>query len=361
MRSRRARLVTVLVFSALLCGARAIHASGETLSGEQLFVRHCARCHTTAGSGLPAGHPLLANFRNPPADFTDPLFNSMEPAGDWLLVVKHGGAAMGLSPQMPAHAGRMSDAEIEVVVNHLATFADTDGYPPGELNFTRAIRSIKAFPETELLFLQRYEEARDDEPAAWRNTIYHARRLGRRLQAEVKLSYLDQGATSEVHEAELGVKWAFHDRGTRLLLATGADVEIPVHAAGETTLVPYLSHASPLGERFTLQGTLRTHLPLDQLSAGDVEVSEVVHWLPTDWPRGIFPGLELTASAPFRAGDKWRASVIPQLHFALTKRGHVAVNVGIEVPLAGARDDYRYRAHAFLLWDMADGGFWLGW
>jgi hypothetical protein len=177
----------------------------------------------------------------------------------------------------------------------------------------------------------------------------------------VKLSYLDQGATSEVHEAELGVKWAFHDRGTRLLLATGADVEIPVHAAGETTLVPYLSHASPLGERFTLQGTLRTHLPLDQLSAGDVEVSEVVHWLPTDWPRGIFPGLELTASAPFRAGDKWRASVIPQLHFALTKRGHVAVNVGVELPLAGARDDYRYRAHAFLLWDMADGGFWLGW
>jgi hypothetical protein len=267
---------------------------------------------------------------------------------------------MGLSPQMPAHAGRMSDAEIETVVAHLARFADSTGYPPGELNFTRPIRTIKAFPETELLLLERYEPEREDEPAARRTTLYYARRLGRRLQAEAKLSYLDQ-ATSELHEAELGVKWAFPARGTSLLLAAGTDVEIPVHDTGDTTLVPYLSHASPLGERFSLQGTLRTHLPLNRLAAGDLELSEILHWRPTEWPRGIFPGIEATLAAPFQAEDEWRASVIPQVHFALSKRGHVALNVGVEVPLAGARDDYRYRLHAFLLWDMADGGFWLGW
>ena len=361
MRTRWARLIAFVGFSAGFGGAQATLASADTLTGEQLYVRHCARCHTTGGSGLPAAHPLLANFKNPPADFTDPRFNSMEPAGDWELVVKHGGPSMGLSPQMPAHGGRMSDAEIEAVVAHLATFADTTGYPPGEFNFTRAIRSIKAFPESELLFLQRYEPARDDEPAARRSTLYFARRLGPRLQAEVKLSYLDEAATSEVHEAELGLKWAFHHRGTSLLLATGLDVEIPVHATGDTTFVPYLSHATPLGERFTSQGTLRTHLPMNNLGGGDVEVSEIVHWLPTAWPRGIFPGLEATVAAPFESDDKWRASVIPQVHFALSKRGHVAVNLGVELPLLGARDDYRYRLHAFLLWDMADGGFWLGW
>lgn len=238
---RGARLVAVLVLCAGLGDSQAVRASGESLTGKQLFVRHCARCHTTAGSGLPAGHPLLANFRSPPADFTDPLFNSMEPAGDWLLAVKHGGASMGLSPQMPAHAGRMSGAELEAVVAHLAGFAETAGYPPGELNFTRAIRTIKAFPESELLFLERYEAARDDGPAARRSTLYYARRLGRRLQAEAKLSHLDRGSASEL------------------------------------------------------------------------------------------------------------------------QRGHVALNFGVELPLAGARDVYRYRLHAFLLWDMADGGFWLGW
>jgi hypothetical protein len=255
----------------------------------------------------------------------------------------------------------MTDAEMETVVAHLSRFADTTGYPPGELNFTRAIRTIKAFPESELLFLQRYEAARDDQPAGRLSTLYLARRLGRRLQAEAKVSHLDQAATSEVHEAELGLKWAFHHRDTSLLLAAGTDVEIPIHATDETTLVPYFSHASPLGERFTLQGTLRTHLPLDRLAGGDVELSEIVHWLPTQWPRGLFPGLEVTVAAPFDADDRWRASVIPQLHLALSKRGHVALNAGVEVPLAGARDRYRYRLHAFLLWDMADGGFWLGW
>jgi mono/diheme cytochrome c family protein len=360
MRIRPAGLLATLALVGSLGVARGALAA-ESLTGAQLYVRHCARCHTTAGSGLPAGHPLLANFKNPPADFTDALFNSMEPAGDWQLVVRHGGSSMGLSSQMPAHAGRMSDAEIEAVVAHLDTFADTRGYPPGELNFTRAIRSIKAFPESELLFLQRYEPARDEEPASRTSTLYYARRLGRRLQAEAKLSFLDEAGSSELHEAELGVKWAFRHRGQSLLLATGLDAEIPVRETADTTLVPYLSHASPLGQRFSLQGTLRTHLPLNRVGEGDLELSEVVQWAPTPWPRGVFPGLEATVTAPFDGGHEWRASLIPQLHLALSKRGHVAVNLGIEVPLAGARDDYRYRLHAFLLWDMADGGFWLGW
>jgi mono/diheme cytochrome c family protein len=355
----RAALLTFLALG--LGSGRSAADSGGKLTGKQLFVRHCARCHTTSGRGLPAQHPLLANFEAAPADFSDPLFNSMEPAGDWFLVVKHGGASMGLSRRMPAHEGRMSDAEIEAVVAHLASFADTRGYPPGELNLTRSVRTIKAFPETELLFLGRYEDPKGEEPAAWRSTLYHARRLGRRWQGEAKLSYLSQGATSELHEAELGVKWAFHERGTSLLLAAGTDVEIPLHDGGDTTFVPYLSHAAPLGDSFTLQGTLRTHLPASSLAEGDVEISEIVHWLPTEWPRGVFPGLELTVSAPFASEQRWRASLIPQLHLAMSKRGHVALNVGLELPLAGTREDYGYRLHTFLLWDMADGGFWEGW
>jgi mono/diheme cytochrome c family protein len=355
-----ASLLAVLALGAGLAHGRDAVAADGPLTGKQLFVRHCARCHTTSGGGLPATHPLLANFEAPPADFSDPLFNSTEPAGDWFLVVKHGGAAMGLSPKMPAHGGRMDDGEIASVVAHLSSFAQTSGYPPGELNFTRSVRTIKAFPESELLFLGRYEEPRDDGPAAWRSTLYHARRLGRRWQGEVKLSHLSQGATSELHGAELGVKWAFHDRGTSVLLAAGTDVEIPLQAGGHTTVVPYLSHAAPLGERFTLQGTLRSHLPARGIGEGDVELSEVVHWLSTEWPRGIFPGLEVTVVAPFEA-DRWRVSLIPQLHLALSKRGHVAFNIGVELPLSGARKDYGYRLHTFVLWDMADGGFWAGW
>ena len=43
----------------------------------------------------------------------------------------------------------------------------------------------------------------------------------------------------------------------------------------------------------------------------------------------------------------------------LSRGGHVALALGVEVPVTGL--DYDYRLHAFLLWDFADGPFWRGW
>jgi hypothetical protein len=155
------------------------------------------------------------------------------------------------------------------------------------------------------------------------------------------------------------LKWAFLSRGRSLLLAAGAEAEIPTDSAADPTLVPYLSHASPLGSRFTLQGTLRSHLPTGDAGAGDVELSEVVHWRSTPWRRGAFPALEAIVAAPFRNQGRWRMSLVPQLHLAMSKRGHVALNLGLELPLTETAGDYR--VHAFLLWDIVDGGFWEGW
>ena len=353
------RLVTTVALIAGLSSTALAEVAEAAPDGKRLFVRHCARCHTTAGSGLPEGHPLLSNFEAPPADFTEPMFNSREPKGDWVKVVKYGGARMGLSPQMPAHGDRLTDAQIEEVVTYLGELADTSAYPPGDFNFPRPQRTIKAFPETELLFLGRYEPPEEEGgESAWRSTAYYGRRLGPRWQAEAKLNQTRRGDETE-HEAELGVKWSFFNRGTSLLMAAGAEVEIPFEEAGGSVWIPYLSHASPLGDRFTLQGTVRAHLPSDDVGQGDVEVSQVIHWLTTDWKRGIFPGLEAVVVAPFDSDADWEVTLVPQLHLALTKRGHVALNVGVEVPLTGL--SYDYRIHTFLLWDMVDGGFWEGW
>jgi len=43
-----------------------------------------------------------------PADLSDPLFNSREPAEDWNIVVTHGGPALGLSAAMPGQRGALS-------------------------------------------------------------------------------------------------------------------------------------------------------------------------------------------------------------------------------------------------------------
>jgi hypothetical protein len=52
-------------------------------------------------------------------------------------------------------------------------------------------------------------------------------------------------------------------------------------------------------------------------------------------------------------------AVLPQVHMGLTRGGHVALNLGVELPLSD--QVYDYRARLTLLWDFADGGFFQGW
>ena len=51
-------------------------------TGEDLFAAHCVSCHGADGSP-DANSPIVQALGVMPADFSDPLFNSREPAGDW--------------------------------------------------------------------------------------------------------------------------------------------------------------------------------------------------------------------------------------------------------------------------------------
>ena len=68
----------------------------------------------------------------------------------------------------------------------------------------------------------------------------------------------------------------------------------------------------------------------------------------------------MIAETPFDSdeGDlEWTA--LPQVRIGLTRGGHVALNLGVELPLSDQDWDERY--HLTLLWDFADGGFFKGW
>jgi hypothetical protein len=76
----------------------------------------------------------------------------------------------------------------------------------------------------------------------------------------------------------------------------------------------------------------------------------------------VFPALEFTATAPFDPADEedsvqW--TVLPQLRIGLTRGAHVALNLGVEIPLSDQSWDARY--HLTLLWDFADGSLFKGW
>jgi hypothetical protein len=116
----------------------------------------------------------------------------------------------------------------------------------------------------------------------------------------------------------------------------------------------------------TFQGTARSTLPLDKFSDGNVEVSGVVHWSLSPWPRSLHPGLELVASFPIDRGTGTgrksfsQLSLIPQTQISLNKRGNILLNLGAEVPLTDT-DRYDYRGYMYLIWDFADGSLFSGW
>ena len=144
---------------------------------DALYQQACAACHGTDGRGLPAGHSLLETFDTEPPDFNDPLFTSREPAADWELVIKYGGAALGLSEQMPAYGEFFNDDQIQQLVAYLKGLADTSGYPPGEMNLIRPIETIKAYPEDELILIGRYKRTEAGEPNGLKSTLYYATRV----------------------------------------------------------------------------------------------------------------------------------------------------------------------------------------
>ncbi len=324
-----------------------------------LYQRACAPCHGADGSGLTPEAPNYSNFETLPADFTDPLFNSREPAEDWYLVIAHGGVRLGLSSQMPAYSS-LDEKQMRDLVAYLKGMADTRRYPPGELNFLRPVETIKAFPEDEALLIQRYESGSRGEPDALRTTLYYARRFGARYQGEIKLSHLEPDRGPDRDDLELGFKWALRDNLERSsLLSLGLEAEIPLESGRSEELIPYFSFAKGLSDAFTLQGTLRAKLPTDDPDRGEAAFSAVVHWMRSPWPRGVFPAFEWTVAEPLSGGGETASTLLPQLYFGLSKGGHVALTLGFEIPLTGL--DYDYRLHGFLLWDVADGPFWSGW
>ncbi len=348
----------VLLAGLALTGfAAAASATADLETGRRLYEQTCAACHGKNGRMDP-DNPVAKALNPPPADLSDPLFNSREPALDWELVAKHGGRSLGLSEQMPAWGGTYNDAEIAAIVAYVKTLAPgSDRYPPGELNLMLPIRTTKAFPEDEVVWKSRYEDRNGED--VWRNVFEFEKRFGRGGQGILEIIE-EEG---NLHEVEVGWKQALTwslDGG--YLLSGGAKIAIPTEGDGSEELIPFLAWAQELSSKATLQASGRAILPFDDLDEGAFEMAGIVHYTWSDWPQNVFPAFEATASVPFDRApgeDAVQFTVVPQIRIGLTRGGHVALNLGAEFPLSD--QDYDWRAHLVLLWDFADGSFFKGW
>jgi mono/diheme cytochrome c family protein len=354
-------LAPLLLAGTLGLTVTAAAQAADVAAGRKIFEEVCAACHGPTGRADPT-NPTVQALDPKPADLSDPLFNSREPAEDWEIVVTHGGPALGLSAAMPAQQGALSEEDIRNVVAYAKTLAPgSEKYPPGELNFFLPIRTKKAFPEDEIVWKSRASDQKEGDNI-WRNVIELEKRFGKRSMGVLEVVYEDDGNEGEITEVEVGAKTVLHwNLEKRSILSGALVVAIPTDSDASEEIIPYLAYGKQLTEKTTLQSSARVIVPVDETDEGSVELAGIVHYLTSVRRQAAFPGLEVTATIPFDAGDgdsvQW--TVLPQVRFGLTRGGHVALNLGVEFPLSDQSWDTRY--HLVLLWDFADGSFFKGW
>jgi mono/diheme cytochrome c family protein len=331
--------------------------AADVEAGGEIYRNNCAVCHGANGSP-DANSPVVQGLGVMPADLSDPLFNSREPLGDWEMVVKYGGHAMGLAAQMPAHEEALTDEQIANVAAYVKSLVDTSAFPPGEMNLFLPTRTKKAFPEDEIVYKGRFTER--DGANEHKHVLEIEKRFGKAGQGILEFVHTKNGSINELTAVEVGWKQALSWSQSHVLSAAVV-LDIPVNQPGEDeVLQTYVAFGTELSPEWIFQSSLRLKFPTDKASDGSAELAGTFHYVHSPWARRVFPAVELIAEQPFRSrnGDlEWTA--LPQVRIGLTRGGHVALNLGVELPLSDQSWDQRY--WVTLLWDFADGGFFKGW
>lgn len=310
-------------------------------SGAMLFQAWCKACHGTDGRGTPAA---TARLEVPPADLKDCRGSTAEPEDRWVAIVTQGGAAFGLSLDMPAFGDAATPAQIRAVVRYARSLCGEPGWPPGELNFPRAFLVEKAYPEDEVVLTNR---ARAQE-------LTYEHRLGRRLQMEASARTAFDGRSNMFDGVTGALKYnVWHSLERRALASAGVEATPPVGRQQLWEVEPFFTFGLVPAGVVVVQGEV----------VGTWEEGAGI----TGFSYRIGVGREIGRAVPMiEAG--WTVptqgardlAVYPQVWIRLSRLGHVAGSLGAELPATGPEPRHP-RLIAFLLWDYGDASLLRGW
>jgi mono/diheme cytochrome c family protein len=339
-------------------------------TGADVYQAACAACHGADGRG---NAPSVVGFAKPLPDFTDCLFVTVEAAEGWEAVVHEGGPVRALDRHMPAFGEALSEHEIQLVVGHLRTFCDEHRkWPQGDLNFPRALVTEKAFPENESLLTTSFQTG----PAhAMSNAILHERRFGSRTMMEFNIPFETQQTASGTWNYGLGdvaiaVKRAlFHSVERGSILSVGEEVGLPTGkeslglGSGVTTFESFAAY----GQRLPGLSFAQFHAGIGLPTKPDI-VSREAFWraavgkqfIEGGFNRTWTPIVEVVAARELVSGAPSEWDVVPQMQVSLSKRRHILVSGGVQIPV-NERQDRHPQVLTYFLWDWYEGGLFDGW
>jgi len=330
----------VITPAVALLATLAVQAAPDS-AGATLYRAWCASCHGADGRGQAARQTQLSVR---PADLTECQTSTAETEERWLGIVREGGAAFGLSLDMPAFRYGATPEQLRAVVRYIRSLCGERGWPPGELNFPRAFLAEKAYPENEVVTSLHGSE---------QEYIYE-RRLGRRAQLEASartvLDSLDRPFDGVTGALKYNV---WYSTVRRALVTVGVEGTPPLGRQEAWEIEPFIAAgANPLAGLFVQAEVVGAWEDGEGVSGFSYSVGvgrEVGRFTPM---------LEVGGTVP-RAGEA-TVSLVPQVRVQLSRLGHVAGSLGVELP-ARAPEPRHPRLTAFLLWDYGDAGLFRGW
>jgi hypothetical protein len=365
------RLTSIFVFVFVLnCGlsAQTPPSSFETMTGGELYQAACAACHGADGRGNP---PSVVGFDTPLPDFTDCGFATPEPDADWLAIAHEGGPVRAFDRRMPAFGRALSETALLRVIQHLRGFCDSRAWPRGELNLPRPLITEKAFPENETVIA--VSVARGSSPS-FGSTLLYEQRLGARSQIELAIPVelqKDGGSWQRgLGDVAVAVKHAlFHDLSKGTIVSVAAEAALPTGketsglGKGVTVFEPFVAFGQILPADGFIQVQSGIEVPTDSLKASKeafirtaIGSSVMSHRFGRTWS----PMIEVVGVREIADGEAAQWDIVPQMQVTLSKRQHVMVNAGLQIPVT-ARGERAMQLLTYLLWDWFDGGFLDGW
>jgi hypothetical protein len=310
-------------------------------TGQVLYARWCSSCHGLDGRGTSRAS---ARLEVPAADLADCRVSSAEPDDLWIAIVRDGGEAYGLSIDMPAFGEGASEDQLREIVRYTKSLCGEAGWPPGELNLPRGFLTEKAFPENEVVI---EASARDQQ-------FIYERRIGRRLQVEGILRTITDGG-DVFGGITAALKYnAWHSLARGALASLGLEVTPKLGRRTGWEIEPYVAAGLSPGAGIVVQGEA---LGVWEEGSG---VSHVTLRGGVGRESGRFvPMLEAGWTIP-RSGGAQALALYPQVFVQLSRLGHVAASIGMELPVAGM-PGADPRLVGFVLWDFGDGALTRGW